>query len=518
MTAYKPYRHQLRRSLFASTIFPVFLVIIIGLISFYAIYIWIEHRTIHQHTDESQTELQRIEKHIRTFIKQNHQSFNDLDLTNNHDVTVTKRELLKLIHEQPATLYYELSGPKQFITNNYEHLNTKQMYLFSENQLKFKNATYTLKLYMANTPRLSEIKKDSRQFALIVDQYDNILYANDDRFTIGEKYKPAQFGFMNESVNLNNADHRLIIYKDIHETIEDGITLLIVMIIVLFLLVIFGFVSADNMAKRQTKDIETIIQKIYYAKNRHLGAYTPLNNNSELEEINNYIYDLFESNEQLIHSIEHTERRLRDIQLKEIERQFQPHFLFNTMQTIQYLITLSPKLAQTVVQQLSQMLRYSLRTNSHTVKLDEELQYIEQYVAIQNIRFDDMIKLHIESSENARHQTIGKMMIQPLVENAIKHGRDIETLIIKIRLSLRPHALHILVCDNGIGMSDSRLKHVRQSLNDDVFDTENLGLNHLHNKAMIQYGSIARLHIFSKPNQGTLICYKIPISRGNVDV
>ncbi len=82
------------------------------------------------------------------------------------------------------------------------------------------------------------------------------------------------------------------------------------------------------------------------------------------------------------------------------------------MQTIQYLITLSP--SQTVVQQLSQMLRYSLRTNSHTVELNEELNYIEQYVAIQNIRFDDMIKLHIESSEEARHQTIGKMMLQPL--------------------------------------------------------------------------------------------------------
>ena len=293
MTAYKPYRHQLRRSLFASTIFPVFLVIIIGLVSFYAIYIWIEHRTIHQHVDESQLSLHHTEKQIQTFITQHNNSFQELDLTNHHDVTATKRELLKLIHQQPATLYYELSGPNQFITNNYEHLNTKNMYLFSTHQLKFKNSTYMLKIYMANTPRLSEIKKDNRQFALIVDQYDNILYANDDRFTIGEKYRPQQFGFMNESVKLNRADHRLIIYKDIHENIEDGITLLIVMAVVLVLLVIFGFISADNMAKRQTKDIETIIQKIYYAKNRHLGTYTPLKNNSELEEINNYIYDLF---------------------------------------------------------------------------------------------------------------------------------------------------------------------------------------------------------------------------------
>ena len=123
---------------------------------------------------------------------------------------------------------------------------------------------------------------------------------------------------------------------------------------------------------------------------------------------------MFESNEQLIQSIEQTERRLRDIQLKEIERQFQPHFLFNTMQTIQYLIPLSPKVAQTVIQQLSQMLRYSLRTASHTVKLAEELSYIEQYVAIQNIRFDDMIQLYIDATEGVQHQTIGKMMLQPL--------------------------------------------------------------------------------------------------------
>ena len=82
------------------------------------------------------------------------------------------------------------------------------------------------------------------------------------------------------------------------------------------------------------------------------------------------------------------------------------------------------------------MLRYSLRTASHTVKLAEELSYIEQYVAIQNIRFDDMIQLYIDATEGVQHQTIGKMMLQPLVENAIKHGRDSEPLKITIRIRL----------------------------------------------------------------------------------
>ena len=77
--------------------------------------------------------------------------------------------------------------------------------------------------------------------------------------------------------------------------------------VVLILLVIFGYISADRMAKRQSEDIEAIVRKIDDAKNRHLGSYEPLKKHSELEEINNYIYDLFESNEQLIQSIEQTE-------------------------------------------------------------------------------------------------------------------------------------------------------------------------------------------------------------------
>ena len=77
--------------------------------------------------------------------------------------------------------------------------------------------------------------------------------------------------------------------------------------VVLILLVIFGYIRADRMAKRQSEDIEAIVRKIDDAKNRHLGSYEPLKKHSELEDINNYIYDLFESNEQLIQSIEQTE-------------------------------------------------------------------------------------------------------------------------------------------------------------------------------------------------------------------
>ncbi|MBI5974829.1 sensor histidine kinase [Staphylococcus canis] len=518
MTPYKPYRRQLRRSLYASTIFPVFLVLIIGLVSFYAVYIWIEHRTMHHHIHTSQMDIQHTTQQIDTFFEKERSIFEHLDLNDNQDITVVKRELLDFIHQQPVTLYYDLSNDQQSFTNNYEQFNTQHMYLLKHQRLSFKNGIYELNLYMAHTPLFKKMKKEERQFALIIDAYDNIVYTNDDRFNVGDKFERPQFGFLNEAVTLNNHQHQFIIYKDIHETLEDGMTLLLIMSIVLILLVLLGYVSANKMAQRQTEDIEAIIQKIDAAQHRKLGHYTPLKHHSELEAINHYIYDLFDSNEQLIKSIAHTEHRLRDIQLKEIERQFQPHFLFNTMQTIQYLIPLSPKAAQNVVQQLSQMLRYVLRTKSRTVTIAEELKYIQQYVAIQNIRFDDMIQLKIEASEKTLHYTIGKMMLQPLVENAIKHGRDEGTLHITIRLTPNRHNLFITVCDNGLGMSASRLQDVRASLYTDVFETAHLGLNHLHHRAMMQYGTQSRLHVFSKSQHGTLICYRIPISRRDEDV
>ena len=124
MKTYKPYRHQLRRSLFASTIFPVFMVMIIGLISFYAIYIWVEHRTIHQHTYQTQTELQRIDKHFHTFVTQQQKQWRHVDLSHPTDITKMKRQLLKQVHQQPAILYYDLKGSSQSFTNNYEQLDT----------------------------------------------------------------------------------------------------------------------------------------------------------------------------------------------------------------------------------------------------------------------------------------------------------------------------------------------------------------------------------------------------------
>ncbi|ARJ50706.1 sensor histidine kinase [Staphylococcus lutrae] len=506
----QPYRHQLRRSLFISTILPVFLVILLGFVSFYTLYIWIEHRHIQQHVNEAQQHFSQTNIQIDHTLQQESSSLRHLDLNRPQDVTALKRLLLTLVHQQPGTVYFEVENNTTPITNNYERHNVHQFYLLNRQKIQLQHENVTISFYFAQTPHLDEVQDKYAHTTLILDRFDHILYSNSAQFHVDDTFVNPKFGFLSERVKLNDQGDQLIQFKDIHQTLEDGIKLLAIIGIAFILLLIFGFINAHTMARKQTKDIELMIRRINDAQHRQLGVYQPLGQPSELEAINTYIYELFESNETLIHSIEQTEQQLREIQLKEIERQFQPHFLFNTMQTIQYLITLSPQLAQQVVQRLSQMLRYTLRVKTDRVPLKEELAYVQQYVSIQNVRFDDSIALKLEMDPALENAPIRKMMIHPLVENAIKHGRQTSILTITIRVTATPRALRIFVHDNGRGMTPERLASVRHAVNDDLFDTAHLGLNHLNHKVQIQYGSRARLRIFSTDQQGTLIAYQLP--------
>ncbi|WP_432807021.1 sensor histidine kinase [Mammaliicoccus sciuri] len=285
------------------------------------------------------------------------------------------------------------------------------------------------------------------------------------------------------------------------------------MLLTFVILTIFGYISSSKISQVQTRDIESIIKRIKYAKERKLGTYEPLSRTSELEEINKYVYDLFESNEALIHSIEDTEKSLREIQLKEIERQFHPHFLFNTMQTIQYLVSTSPNKAEEILQQLSEMLRYSLRVKSDNVLVKDELLYIKKYISIQNVRFDDKIKLLIDVPSDIKEMKIDKMCIFPFIENAIKHNEREHDLTINIRIRENAHHLLIIVKDDGDGMSKEQLRLTRENLNLSVYETTHLGLNHLNHKLILKYGLRSKIKIYSIENKGTMIALRIPKGR-----
>ena len=151
---------------------------------------------------------------------------------------------------------------------------------------------------------------------------------------------------------------------------------------------------------------------------------------------------------------EQLEARLERAQLQTLKLQLQPHFLFNTLNTITALISVDPRVAERMVSGLSELLRLSLRNaGEQEVPLSRELELLEHYVEIQQIRFRDRLTVTLEVAPDALHALVPNFILQPLVENAIRHGIGPRAAPghVDVRAYRENGSLHLRVADNGVG-------------------------------------------------------------------
>lgn len=151
-----------------------------------------------------------------------------------------------------------------------------------------------------------------------------------------------------------------------------------------------------------------------------------------------------------------SERREIEVHLRLLQAQIEPHFLFNTLANVSSLIDGDPQLAKKLLERLNDWLRIALaRARSHKATLGDELDMLENYLEIMKIRFGDRLSWHIEASEAIRGKTFPPMLLQPLVENALRHG--IEPKLgggeIAIRADIDASDLRIEIRDSGVGLS-----------------------------------------------------------------
>lgn len=146
------------------------------------------------------------------------------------------------------------------------------------------------------------------------------------------------------------------------------------------------------------------------------------------------------------------EAAVKDFELKTLKSQLNPHFMFNALNSIRALIGEDPMSAQTAVTKLSNILRYSLKMErTETVPLDEEIRTVSDYLALESIRFEERLKFDINISPNSAKVEIPPMMVQTLVENAIKHGISKKTKggFVSINSSVEDSILHIYIKNTG---------------------------------------------------------------------
>ncbi|RUL62193.1 sensor histidine kinase [Dyella dinghuensis] len=203
--------------------------------------------------------------------------------------------------------------------------------------------------------------------------------------------------------------------------------------------------------------------------------------------------------------LERLERNFSEARLNALRMQLDPHFLFNALNTISSLVVNQPKLARGMIEQLGDLLRLSLESGRRQqVRLSEELEFLGHYLAIQKTRFGDSLNIVIDVSESARDVMVPSLILQPLVENAIRHGLSSRPGggTVWVQATIDDNVLHITVDDDGVGLGD-----------DWTEDRVGLGLGVTRERiAMLHRTQEAALLIDPRKGGGTRVRVAIPTS------
>jgi two-component system sensor histidine kinase YesM len=209
--------------------------------------------------------------------------------------------------------------------------------------------------------------------------------------------------------------------------------------------------------------------------------------------------------------------KLQALEMAALQSQMNPHFLFNTLETIYWKVmglTGRPNEANHMLEHLSDLMKYSLDAPSKIVTLEKEINYTKSYLEIQKIRYRDKFDISWEyDAEDVNKYSVVKLTLQPLVENCIYHGiKKKETKSsIKIKIFRQDAFIRITVIDNGVGMTRDKLRQVRDLLQSEAEAGDHIGLANTNRRLMLTYGLDEGLVIRSKPSWGTSVSITVPL-------
>ncbi|MEC0368815.1 sensor histidine kinase [Paenibacillus chibensis] len=224
----------------------------------------------------------------------------------------------------------------------------------------------------------------------------------------------------------------------------------------------------------------------------------------------------------LINNVYKLEIQKKDLEMERVraeinflQSQMNPHFLFNTLNAILVVCTKNNYTDVTdIIKSLSKLLRRLLSWKEDVVSLEEEMMFIEMYLKIEKFRFRDKFDYRFDIDEEVLRYKIPKMSIQPLVENACKHGiQAIDGVgMVKVSAFVIDGRLRVNISDNGRGMESAKLKEILLSVRtEDSSSGISIGIRNVYRRLELYYNDQVRFDIVSSPNQGTTVFFEIPV-------
>jgi two-component system sensor histidine kinase YesM len=244
----------------------------------------------------------------------------------------------------------------------------------------------------------------------------------------------------------------------------------------------------------------------------------------EVGELAHHFRKMLQKINELIADAVRKQAASKEAELATLKNQIDSHFLYNTLENIKMMAEMEGQAAiSDALTSLGGMMRYNMKWTSEYVRLRDELLHIANYVNIVNIRFDGRVRLRTDVPEAHLNQELLKMSLQPVVENAVKHGLREREMTIAIRTMVAEDTMRIEIADDGAGMTPEQLERLNLRMAGDepppapgaggaagARTGSGIGLANVHRRIRMHYGEDYGLHVESGPDAGTRVVIRIP--------
>lgn len=291
---------------------------------------------------------------------------------------------------------------------------------------------------------------------------------------------------------------------------------------IIILCAVFAIVAVILFYRRFIAPVSLMNNSMQKAYNGDLSAYIHMDKNNELSEMIDYYNYMLESINKNMEQRINMEQYKKRLEMEVLMNQINPHFLYNTLETIVWKSSEAgiPDVGR-IAAALGRMYRLSVSGGNLFVSLKNELEHVMAYIKIQESRYDGRFEFDTAMADRAeisRYYTL-KIILQPIVENALNHGLSGIDRILKIRICVNIYDdfIKIRVVDNGIGMSREKLEEVRNKIKNGLdgevgpnVKSTGIGMHNIYDRLRIYFGIENGLRIYSKYNVGTIVEIKIP--------
>ena len=289
---------------------------------------------------------------------------------------------------------------------------------------------------------------------------------------------------------------------------------LVVAIAILVMIFLNQLVSVRVV--KPLKRLENSVKEIDFSPTPQIYIGGP----HEIQHLGKTIQSMVVEMRRLTDDIVREQEEKRKSELDALQSQINPHFLYNTLDSIMWMIEAEKyEDAISMVQALGSLFRISLSKGKTLITIEDEIRHAQSYVAIQKYRYKNRFEAYFDVDQSLTHYKTIKLIIQPLIENAIYYGMEFMDGDGEIHIRVKPDGadLSIEVADNGPGIPTERLSSLLTEETRERSRGSGIGLRNVHQRIQLYFGSAYGLEIESEPDEGTLVRIRLPLCEDTVE-